>query len=164
MVRRPPGSYRKDTLFPFTTLCRTAGKDAHAAGRRLGVEVGEIAADALVVGGRMGIAAAAADRAHRLDRDPAQDIAEQRRVAIDGAAGAAKACLFAQLPRSARDAYRVERPGEAEVRFLLADDERGAAIGGVAIDGRRGRPVHLVLLRRLGARTDRKSTRLNSSH
>src|SRR3546814_5204742 len=76
----------------------------------------------------MGIAAAAADRAHRLDRDPAQDIAEQRRVAIDGAAGAAKACLFAQLPRSARDAYRVDRPGEAEVRFLLADEDRGAAI------------------------------------
>src|SRR3546814_18584725 len=80
-----------------------AGKDAHAARRRLGVEFGEIAADALVVGGRMGIAAAAADRAHRLDRDPAQDIAAQRRVAIDGSAGAAKACLFAQLPRSARD-------------------------------------------------------------
>src|SRR3546814_1403737 len=105
----------------------------------------------------MGIAAAAADRAHRLDRDPAQDIAEQRRVAIDGAAGAAKACLFAQLPRSARDAYRVDRPGEAEVRFLLADEDRGAAIGGVAIDGRLGRPVHLVLLRRLGARTGEHS-------
>src|SRR3546814_11678826 len=63
-----------------------AGKDAHAARRRLGVEFGEIAADALVVGGRMGIAAAAADRAHRLDRDPAQAIAGPRRVAIGGAA------------------------------------------------------------------------------
>src|SRR3546814_15634131 len=101
MLRRPPRSTGTDTLFPFTTLFRAvggraagAGKDAHAARRRLGVEFGEIAADALVVGGRMGIAAAAADRAHRLDRDPAQDIAEQRRVAIDGAAGAAKACLF----------------------------------------------------------------------
>src|SRR3546814_14729634 len=93
-----------------------------------------------------GIAVAAADRSHRPDRDSAQDIAEHRRVAIDGAAGAAKARLLAQFPRPTCDAHRIDRPGEAEVRLLLADEDRGAAIGGVASAGRPGRPLHPVLL------------------
>src|SRR3546814_7043373 len=29
MIRRPPRSTRTDTLFPYTTLFRSAGKDAH---------------------------------------------------------------------------------------------------------------------------------------
>src|SRR3546814_9796572 len=109
---------------------RAAGavEDPRPARLRLGVEFGEIAADALVIRGRSGIAVAAADRSHRPDRDSAQDIAEHRRVAIDGAAGAAKARLLAQFPRPTCDAHRIDRPGEAEVRFLLADEDRGAAI------------------------------------
>src|SRR3546814_9941223 len=42
-----------------------AGEDTRPARRRLGVEFGEIAADALVIRGRSGIAVAAADRSHR---------------------------------------------------------------------------------------------------
>src|SRR3546814_8247606 len=40
--------------------------------------------------------------------------------------------------------------------LFRSDEDRGAAIGGVAIDGRLGRPIHPVLLRLLGARTDER--------
>ena len=48
------------------------------------------------------------------------------------------------------DADRVDRPGEAEVRLGLADEHGGAAIAGVAIDGRFGWAV-VPLIRCLGA-------------
>src|SRR3546814_18600848 len=32
MIRRPPRSTRTDTLFPYTTLCRSAGGDGRGAG------------------------------------------------------------------------------------------------------------------------------------
>src|SRR5690606_8131261 len=79
-----------------------AGKHAGPARGWLGVELGEIAAHALVVGGRMGLGSAA-DGPHRLDRDAAQDVAKHRRIAIDRAAGSAVARLFAQLPVPLRD-------------------------------------------------------------
>src|SRR3546814_4975118 len=65
--------------------CRPAGAGEHTivAFRRLGMELGEIAACDLIVGGRIGIpaTAAASYRADRLDRDTAQDIVQHRRIA-----------------------------------------------------------------------------------
>src|SRR3546814_3349321 len=37
MIRRPPRSTRTDTLFPYTTLCRSRGTNTHAAYRVSGL-------------------------------------------------------------------------------------------------------------------------------
>jgi hypothetical protein len=71
-------------------------------------------------------------------------IIQHRCVAIDGAAIAAITRLFAQLPAAVRDADRIDRPGKAEVRLFLADEHRGSAITGVAIDRRFWRAIRAV--------------------
>src|SRR3546814_14147895 len=53
MIRRPPRSTRTDTLFPYTTLCRS---DLIAVGDRLRVRPGEkVPVDAIVEEGRSSI-------------------------------------------------------------------------------------------------------------
>src|SRR3546814_11529359 len=69
MIRQPPRSTRTDTLFPYSTLCRSG---ADAVARRHGACIGNIAADAAV---------AAENRARR-NRDIAAE--HRRRTAIAG--------------------------------------------------------------------------------
>src|SRR3546814_13113372 len=41
MIRRPPRSTRTDTLFPYTTLFRSLGREDQVPGRRHGQEFGQ---------------------------------------------------------------------------------------------------------------------------
>src|SRR3546814_15603110 len=50
MIRRPPRSTRTDTLFPYTTLFRSADERRHVAGLMRVNHAGEIAAQALYHG------------------------------------------------------------------------------------------------------------------
>src|SRR3546814_15037397 len=51
MIRLPPRSTRTDTLFPFTTLCRSL----HAEGLRIVMVTGDNERTARAVAGRLGI-------------------------------------------------------------------------------------------------------------
>src|SRR3546814_14990535 len=75
MIRRPPRSTRTDTLFPYTTLFRSA-VDLEAGDRRLALGGQQPVDEGLAVGGldvRVPL---------RIDQDPAV-LVEQRRIARD---------------------------------------------------------------------------------
>src|SRR3546814_4359471 len=104
MIRRPPGSTLTDTLFPYTTLFRSAGRTARAAGS---VPTG--------AGAQRGVGRLTAPRRHK---QPAEShTASQERKTLVGAA--ARYCR--PTSAEARDAPRRPRSEEhtSELQSLM---------------------------------------------
>src|SRR3546814_17441451 len=109
MIRRPPRSTRTDTLFPYTTLFRSA------CGWRLYMARGGRSADAAVV--HRGAA-----RAYRLSdgargADPAAGRGGGAARADLAARIARRAELSAELPRGHGDHRTARKPGDARGRI-----------------------------------------------
>src|SRR3546814_17480958 len=118
MIRRPPRSTRTDTLFPYTTLCRSGRGD---------VVVGR--ADP---SGREDVVVARAQRVHRID-DLSLHIGHDARLAqLD----AAQVELGAEI-------FEVHVMGAAG-QDLVADDQRGRAHATHSAHSRTPPPLSLV--------------------
>src|SRR3546814_3732086 len=134
MIRRPPRSTRTDTLFPYTTLFRSLG-----------------------------------DQLARLLPLARQDDLARRRGHLAQRLGDLRAVGRASLLDGQRQqegrvvgGRRIDRTLVA-TGFLveLVEDLESGRVG---TDRRRGREALEVVGRKAFSRTDRKSTRLNSSH
>src|SRR3546814_9967519 len=135
MIRRPPRSTRTDTLFPYTTLFRSAGID-HRLLRLGDLEEGE------------GGAAAVKAIADKHDRT----LGARQDLAVDAADfGHERSALC----HEAIDLALALDAGNGE--FGLGGEPLGLGAFDIAAVG-------LPAAKRDGAAEDRKSTRLNSSH
>src|SRR3546814_2447364 len=155
MIRRPPRSTRTDTLFPYTTLFRSA---EHEADRR-GAEAGA---------GRRG----AADRVRTGDEGIGAmiDVEQYALRAFEQDARAGLADLFQALPHRLRifehivgDFGQVGDQARAVDRRFAEPGAQRVVMRGQAVDLR----FEMVEMRQVAdadRAADRKSTRLNSSH
>src|SRR3546814_9443265 len=156
MIRRPPRSTRTDTLFPYTTLFRSAGAHRHAgiavAGRRVLARHGELD----LAGARATAVGTDAQRRSKL--------AHPRHARSRRDRAAARLLLFATELRAVLQLLHAVR---RTARSSVAVDWPVVVTGGACRD----RDVLLrgAHHRALGCAAgddcgDRKSTRLNSSH
>src|SRR3546814_10745740 len=145
MIRRPPRSTRTDTLFPYTTLFRSARSPIpRTRNWRGGKQVGRCLTDLLL--------------------DRAADAVVPRVVHPD----ADRVALFheGRLRVSVRARFDRAHFGKSAIADSALGDRLAGAAAGVAIR-HRARPddrsrAQIARLRRMGD-ADRKSTRLNSS-
>src|SRR3546814_9620642 len=135
MIRRPPRSTRTDTLFPYTTLFRSAITLDHLAqfgnAERLAIEILDSRASAIL-----------GDSRHRDISEIGERIAERR-----------------QLPVEHREDLGPILGIDHIVDAIIAMDDAGARLLGQSRRQPRDQLFHLV--HRLGFGEDRKSTRLN---
>src|SRR3546814_8445047 len=134
MLRRPPGSTRNDTLFPYTTLFRS--------GRQVGIEKfhveGSVVDDQRCIGNEV-------QRRRRYRLEQRLVLQELRAEAMDAL------CLRRHV------AFRIEVFAEGASRWHMVQQFQGGDLDDAVAGGR-------IEAGGFGVENDRKSTRLNSSH
>src|SRR3546814_5747690 len=177
MIRPPPRSTRTDTLFPYTTLCRSArylvahpGLDREARGGTPGSgqeEFGAILLDPHIVGGERHVDAVLGERDMAVEDveralcaevDRQQLAAAAQHAAQDRLAGGRVGGIDLVQPVLAGGVDAVQAVVAAD-REQFEPAARAAAL--IIFHLRLGRPGVVALGRE---DQDRKSTRLNSSH